>query len=291
MYSPKPNQLKGVLPLLTLPISLLLGFIQGVAEFLPISSSGHLSLLQNFFKMEHEFGFFNVLLHLGTFVSICIVYRQDILDMILEFFGGIKAIATKDKAPIPPARRLVMMVIIATLPLVLVLPVKDKLDALNHNTIFISCALLVTGLLLFFADRRLGDGRKTERTATVLDALLVGCAQAIATVPGLSRSGTTIAAGMLRGYKREFAVRFSFLMSLPAVLGANLLEFKEVLEIGGIEASYIPLYIAGFVVSAVVGYFAIGLVKKLSDEGKFGLFAYYCWAVGGLSLLAGLIMK
>ena len=287
----KPDRLKGDIPLLTLPITLLLGFIQGIAEFLPISSSGHLSLLQNFFNMEHEFGFFNVLLHLGTFVSICIVYRQDIVDMMRELFGGIKAIATRDKAPIPPARRLVMMVIVATLPLFLVLPVKDKLDALNHNTTFISCALLVTGLVLYFADKRLGNGRKTERTATVLDALLVGCAQAIATVPGLSRSGSTIAAGMLRGYRRDFAVRFSFLMSLPAVLGANLLEFKDVLDAGGIDAAYVPLYIAGFVVSAVVGYFAIGLVKKLSDEGKFGLFAYYCWAVGGLSLVASLLIK
>ena len=277
--------------MLTLPITLFLGFIQGVAEFLPISSSGHLSLLQNFFKMEHEFGFFNVLLHLGTFVSICIVYRQDIVDMVLEFFGGIKAIAIGDKAPVPPARRLVMMILVATLPLFLVLPVKDKLDALNHNTKFISCALIVTGLLLYFVDKRLGGGRKTERTATVLDALLVGFAQAIATVPGLSRSGSTIAAGMLRGYKREFAVRFSFLMSLPAVLGANLLEFKDVLDAGGIEASLIPLYIGGFVVSAVVGYFAIGLVKKLSDEGKFGLFAYYCWAVGGLALVASFFVK
>lgn len=275
---------------LTLPLSLLLGLIQGIAEFLPISSSGHLSLLQNFFQLEHEFGFFNVLLHLGTLVSVCIVYRRDIINMIKEFFFGIRAIATGDRATIPPARRLVLLIILGTLPLFAVLPVKNILDELNHNTIFISCALLVTGFVLFFSDR-LAKGKKTEKTATVKDALLVGCAQALATVPGFSRSGSTIAAGMMCGFRRDFAVRFSFLLSLPAVLGANLLELIGVIKDGGFDAQLVPLYLAGMIVSGVVGYFAIGLVKKLSEKGKFGVFAYYCWTVGAISLIASLVLK
>lgn len=275
---------------LSLPLSMLLGLVQGIAEFLPISSSGHLSLLQNFFGLEHEFGLFNVLLHLGTLVSVCIVYWGDVVDMVKEFFFGVKAIATGDKAKAPPARRLVLLIIVATLPLFLVLPVKDVLDELNHSTLFISCALLVTGVVLFASDR-MAKGRKTEKTATVKDALLVGCAQAIATVPGLSRSGSTIAAGMMVGYKREFAVRFSFLLSLPAVLGANILELIDVISEGGFDPSMVGIYLAGMLVSAVVGYFAIRLVKQLSEKGKFGVFAYYCWAVGAISLLASIFVK
>ena len=116
----------------------------------------------------------------------------------------------------------------------------------------------------------------------------MGCAQAVATVPGLSRSGTTISVGMLRGFDRKFAVRFSFLMSLPAILGANILEFKDAVELG-IDAGMMPVYLVGVAVAAVVGYFAIRLVNMLADKGKFGKFSYYCWAVGLGSLIAGIV--
>ena len=145
---------------------------------------------------------------------------------------------------------------------------------------------VVTGCILFLSDRY-GGGRKTVRTATVKDVLLVGAAQGLATIPGLSRSGTTISVGMLRGFDRSFAVRFSFLMSLPAVLGANVLEIKDAVQ-SGFPMEELPMYLVGVAVSAVVGYFAIRLVKTLSDQGKFGHFAYYCWAVGLGSLLAGI---
>ena len=178
-------------------------------------------------------------------------------------------------------------IIIATLPLFAVLLIKDKVDALFGNTIFVSCALIATGFLLFFSDR-ISQGRKTAKNATVVDALIVGCAQAVATVPGLSRSGTTISVGMLRGFDRKFAVRFSFLMSLPAILGANILEFKDAVELG-IDAGMMPVYLVGVAVAAVVGYFAIRLVNMLADKGKFGKFSYYCWAVGLGSLIAGIV--
>ena len=116
----------------------------------------------------------------------------------------------------------------------------------------------------------------------------MGIAQAIATCPGISRSGTTISVGMMRGFDRAFAVRFSFLMSLPAVLGANVLEIKDALA-SNFPIEELPMYLVGVAVSAVVGYFAIRLVKSLSDKGKFGKFAYYCWAVGLGSLVAGIV--
>ena len=146
--------------------------------------------------------------------------------------------------------------------------------------------LLVTGCLLFASDR-VRHGRKTERSATLIDVLIVGVAQAIATCPGISRSGITISAGMLRGYDRTFAVRFSFLMSLPAVFGATLLELIDAVQ-AGIDTSLLPVYLVGMLVAGVVGYFAIRLVNLLAGKGKFGAFAYYCWAAGAISLAASL---
>lgn len=273
--------------------SAFLGLVQGIAEFLPISSSGHLALMQNLMGIqsaENSNLFFDVLLHLGTLVAIFVAYREIIWEMILEFFrwiGDMVHGGTGEKE-IPPARRMILLIIVGTLPLFAVLPVKDYVEQLSNSSLFIGCALLVTGALLFTADR-ISHGRKTERSATILDTVIVGFAQAIATVPGLSRSGTTIAAGMLRGYSRDFAVRYSFLMSIPAVLGANLLSLKDALE-AGIDTSLLPVYLVGVAVAAVSGYFAIKLVNLLTDKGKFGAFAYYCWAVGALAIVLSIAL-
>ena len=273
-------------------MSILMGIIQGVAEFLPISSSGHLALFQTFFgmeNMEEKYIFFTVLLHFGTLISVCMVYWRDIVDMIREFFLGIAALAGRKDTGVapPPARRMVMLIIIATVPLFVMVFLRDAVNQLFSNSIMVSCALLATGFILFFSDR-IARGHKTARNATVADALIVGCGQALAVIPGLSRSGTTISVGMMRGFDRAFAVRFSFLMSLPAVLGANVLEIKDALA-SNFPIEELPMYLVGVAVSAVVGYFAIRLVKSLSDKGKFGKFAYYCWAVGLGSLVAGIV--
>ena len=273
-------------------LSILMGIIQGVAEFLPISSSGHLALFQTFFGMEtveEKYMFFTVLLHFGTLISVCVVYWRDIADMIREFFLGIAALVGRKDTGVtpPPARRMVMLIIIATLPLFVMVLLQDAINQLFSNSIMVSCALIVTGFILFFSDR-LAKGHKTVRNATVADALIVGCGQALAVIPGLSRSGTTISVGMLRGFDRAFAVRFSFLLSLPAILGANVLEIKDAVE-AGFPMEELPMYLVGVAVAAVVGYFAIRLVKSLADKGKFGKFAYYCWAVGLGSLIAGVI--
>ena len=273
-------------------MSILMGIIQGVAEFLPISSSGHLALFQTFFgmeNMEEKYMFFTVLLHFGTLISVCMVYWRDIVDMIREFFLGIAALAGRKDTGVapPPARRMVMLIIIATVPLFVMVFLQDAVNQLFSNSIMVSCALLATGFILFFSDR-MARGHKTAKNATVADALIVGCGQALAVIPGLSRSGTTISVGMMRGFDRAFAVRFSFLMSLPAVLGANVLEIKDALA-SNFPIEELPMYLVGVAVSAVVGYFAIRLVKSLSDKGKVGELAYYCWAVGLGSLVAGIV--
>ena len=137
--------------------------------------------------------------------------------------------------------------------------------------------------MLFFSDR-VKKGRKTEKTATMKDALIVGLGQAIATCPGISRSGTTITVGCFVGYERSFAVRFSFLMSIPAILGANILSLKDALEAGIIWGD-VPVYLVGVAVAALSGYACIRLLKMIAAKGKFGAFAYYCWAVGALTLV------
>ncbi|WP_295616150.1 undecaprenyl-diphosphate phosphatase [uncultured Intestinimonas sp.] len=273
--------------------SILMGILQGVTEFLPVSSSGHLTLFQYFFGQDPESTdmLFTILLHFGTLISVCVYYWRDVLGMIREFFLGLAAIFSKrgTTGRPPEARRLVLMVIVATLPLFAVLLVKNWLDAAFSNVTFVSLALIATGFILFFSDR-MAKGHKNARTATMKDALIVGCVQAVATLPGLSRAGTTISAGMMVGFDRTFAVRFSFLMSLPAVLGANILEVVDAAASASFDLSLLPMYVVGVVVAGVVGYLAIRLVNMLAQKGKFGKFAYYCWAVGAISLVAGTIV-
>jgi undecaprenyl-diphosphatase len=265
-----------------------------VAEFLPISSSGHLAILQNLFGMtttDNGHMFFDVLLHFGTLISICIVYWGDIVAMVRELVDcchGRGGVIAEDGKAHYPAARLFLMIVIATLPLFLVLPVNDYVEQLYYHTAFIGVALILTGCILYVADRML-PGRKTESSMRVRDALIIGLCQAVATIPGLSRSGTTIAAGMATGQRRDYAVKFSFLLSLPAVLGANILSLVKAIK-AGIDATLIPAYLIGMAVAMVSGVFAIGLVKTITNKGKFGKFSYYCWTVGALTIILSLIL-
>ena len=271
--------------------SFLLGLVQGIAEFLPISSSGHLAIAQNLLGMSDAGTvpeFFDVLLHLGTLVAVFVAYWADIKDMVLEFFRGAgDLIHHSTPNPVPPARRLILLIILGTLPLFVVLPVKDAVQGLSNSMAFIGAALIVTGVLLFVSDR-VKKGRKNERTATWLDVLIVGIGQAIATMPGISRSGMTITTSCFVGFERKFAVRFSFLLSIPAVLGANILSLADAAK-AGINWAEVPVYLVGVVTAAVVGYLCIRLLRFIADRGKFGAFAYYCWAVGVLTLVLNVI--
>ena len=276
---------------MTYLMSAVLGFLQGVAEFLPISSSGHLSLFQHFFGMEEPDSLFNILLHFATLIAVCVYYFQDVVEMIVEFFRGVAALfsRTPSRGNPPEGRRLVLLVIVGTLPLFAVLPVESKIEMLGGSPVFVSCALLVTGCVLFLSDRY-GGGRKTAKNATIKDALLVGLAQGVATIPGLSRSGCTISAGMAMGFQRKFAVRYSFLLSLPAVFGATLLKvIKTIKAAEPLAEGILPKYLLGMAVAGVVGYFSIRLVDLLASKGKFGAFAWYCWGAGLLFLVLSLV--
>ena len=277
---------------LSLLSAILLGLIQGVAEFLPISSSGHLAIAEHLLSSGSTEvpGFYDVLLHLGTLIAVFAAYWQDIVDMIRELIDGVRDLAHGSTPnPVPPARRMILLIIVGTLPLFAVLPVHDLIEGLGDSLYFVAAALVVTGGLLFFSDR-VRKGRKTEKNASLVDVLLVGVAQAIATCPGISRSGTTITAGCFVGFERKFAVRFSFLLSIPAILGANILSLKDALE-GEIVWADVPVYLVGVAVAAGVGYLCIRLLRMIADKGRFGWFAYYCWAAGALTLVLALLGK
>ena len=261
-----------------------LGLLQGLTEFLPVSSSGHLALFQNWFGLENtDNTLFTVLLHFATLIAVCVAFRKDILDMLRELGGMISDLTHRRPQNPAPARRMILLIVVGSMPLVLILlpPIRNLVDIVTETPLAIGLLLCVTGVLLFLTDR-LPRGHKTEKSALVTDGLMVGLSQCLAIMPGLSRSGATISTGLFRKFNRAFAVRFSFLLSLPAVLGATLLELKDVLKPAEANAATLSLWpcIVGMLVAAIVGYFAIGLVRRLIDNGKFGIFAYYCLGMG-----------
>ena len=269
----------------------LLGLVQGIAEFLPISSSGHLSIINNLFNLsEIQNGhlLFDVLLHFATLISILIVYWQDIVLMVYELLGFVNLgpMAGQRQARYPSAR-MFLMIVIATLPLFLILPIRKQLEVLYYRNIFIGIAIILTGCMLYVSDKMI-PGKKNERSMTISDALIIGLCQCVATIPGLSRSGTTITAGIATGLRRDYAVKFSFLMSIPAVLGANILSIADAVK-AGIDWASVPAYLVGMVVALLSGIISIHFLRYISAKGKFGGFAYYCWVVGVLAIIMSII--
>lgn len=263
-------------------LSALLGLVQGLTEFLPISSSGHLVLIQQIFKIDIDGGykFFDLLLHLGTLVAVFAAFRSDIQKLISEFFkwvkDGFKLNGNAD-------RRFILLIIISVLPLFAVALFNDYLDAVFENPKIVGAGLICTAILLYICDRTV-CGKMTSAEAPLWTGLAVGAAQCVAVIPGLSRSGTTITAGVLCGFTREFAVKFAFIMSIPAILGANILTVPDALS-EMISFDVIPVYLVGMTVAAVSGYFAIKLIKYLSAKSGFRWFEVYCLILGIATLI------
>ena len=276
-------------------LALLLGLIQGIAEFLPISSSGHLSVLQNLIGVHAEEGhlLFDVLLHLGTMVSIIVYYRKDIRAMFSDTFrllrGEDRVNDWVGEAPATPSVRIVILIFVATLPLFIAIPFMGYIETLFYKTGFTGFALIMTGALLYASDKFVTHGYKNEKTIRLSDAFIIGLAQMIALIPGLSRSGTTIAVGMSRGLSRDFSIKFSLLLSLPAVLGSTIITLVKAFK-SGVDFSMMPIYLAGCAVAAGVGYLSIGLLRRIMSKGKFGYFAYYCAGAGVVTILLSVIL-
>ncbi len=270
--------------------------VQGLTEFLPVSSSGHLILASELLGINTDGGpIFEVLLHIGTLVAVFIVYYKDVWGLIKEgmmlIVDGVRYLVNKTAHPFKmyPERKMVILVIVASIPTaILGLFVEAFLqDLFMSSVIPVGVLLLVTcGLLL--ASQKIKIGKKRVEKATYKDALAVGIVQGIATLPGISRSGSTIVAGMAGGFDKEFAIRFSFLISIPAIAGAALLTLLKA-DFADLAANWGP-YLLGTVLSAVVGYLCIRTLLKLLQNNKFHYFGYYCGAMGLIAIAWGLFL-
>lgn len=272
---------------MTITEGILLGLIQGLAEFLPISSSGHLAILQYVFGIKGEQVLsFAVLLHFGTLVSLFAVYYKDIWQLILELIATIKDLLTGKGLGMKnnETRRLGVMILVATVPTAMIgLLFNDFFEGLYHSLTAIGIALLITGTILWLVERMKPKG-KSLREMTLLDAILVGLFQSVAIAPGISRSGATIVGSLFTGLNRPLAVKFAFLISIPSIMGAVILEAPDAFAYG-IDSSILVPILAGVVVAAVSGFLAIKTMIRLVSNRTLHLFSYYTWAVGILVLL------
>ncbi|MCL1824125.1 MAG: undecaprenyl-diphosphate phosphatase [Oscillospiraceae bacterium] len=273
-------------------IVVLQGILQGLTEFLPVSSSGHLSVFGHFTDMGGEESLLLiVVLHLGTLAAVLIAFRETIMGMIKEFFLCIADIFTgrfKWKT-MNDNRKMLFMTIVSTSVLIPVyLFLKDYFTAPegDGDIIFEGIAFIFTAVLLFLSDACV-KGFKTGKDMKIKDAFTIGLFQVIALFPGVSRSGSTITGGLLCGLSRQTAVTFSFILGIPAILGGGVLELKSALE-SDLQLNYLELLI-GFTVAAVVGFFAIKLVKLLAKKEKFKIFGVYTAILGVFCIVWGVL--
>ena len=262
------------------------GVLQGITEFLPVSSSGHLALFQHFSKVEAESsGFIMALLHLGTLVAIFVAFRETIWALIKEALSMLKDIFTLKFTlkQMNDERKMIVMLIVATLPLVILYPFKSVYDSIvaKGGLLLLGFCFLYTSAILFISDRK-DNGKKTVREMSYGNALFIGLFQGIALFPGISRSGSTIGSSLIAGFSKDFAVKFSFILGIPAILGGCLVEIKEAMETS-VPVEILPMVI-GIVVAAIVGYLSIKMIDWLVKTDKYKVFAYYTLVVGIITL-------
>ncbi len=248
--------------MVTLIEILILAVVQGLTEWLPISSSGHLVIAQKYLGLNLPL-IFSAMLHVGTVVVVLVVFRKDVADIL-------RALVKRDFET--DEGKLALFIALGSVPIALIgFVFQDFFESLFNNLLLVGSALLITGFVLFFSEKRIGN-----RKMSILDSLLIGLTQAVAIIPGVSRSGVTITTGLLRKIDKATAFKYSFLLSVPAVIGATVLESRE-LVVGNVDM--IPLFL-GAVISMIVGYISLKLLQKIVMREKFHLFAYYCWIVG-----------
>lgn len=267
------------------------GIIQGITEFLPVSSSGHLSLYQHFSGNSGDGALlFSAFLHLGTLLAVFIAFRRTITEMVLESLDIIKKIFTGKFSfkNLKPSGRAVIMMMMSLVMLIPFYIFRDFFESIAQDNDIITegICFIYTAVLLFLADRY-SSGYKTFGDIKSKDAITVGVFQGIALLPGISRSGSTIAGGLFSGFKRETAVEYSFILGIPAIAGGCFMEAKEAFENN--ETGIQPVsFLIGFIVSAIVGIASIKLVKILIKSDKFGIFAVYTLLLGIAAVILGI---
>jgi len=282
--------------------AIFMGLIQGITEFLPVSSSGHLAIFQHIFNLDTGTGvLFESMLHLGTLIAVCVVFWNDVKNLVIHGFGlvadvivnGYNFAMNKIKNENRPMRKLInhayrkfaALIIVTSVPTAVIGLVLSKLTESASTVLLIpGVGLLITAIELLIVDGRKG-GKKKAKATTYKDAAIIGAVQGVATIPGISRSGSTIAACLFLGLDKGFAVKYSFLMSVPAIVGANLLELRHIGD-DALTGSLVASYVVGMVVAAVVGYICVKVMINIVKKSKYQYFAYYCAAVGIISLVA-----
>ncbi len=277
---------------------IILGILQGLTEFLPVSSSGHLVLGQIYFNITEFVLIFDISVHLGTLLAVLVVYFSDIKLMMVSIFGFLgNLVSHKPVGPLLKTDenlKLAGFIIMGSIPTALIgLVLKNFEQVLFSSDTLVGCMLILTGSILWFSRRYYcngapggnlsGNSGDNSGKLDIKRALFIGIVQGLAVIPGISRSGSTIVAGMVAGLDRDKAARFSFLLSIPAVGGALILGAKDAMETDFVMN---PAIIYGTIASFVVGLIALKLLLKLVHSGKFHLFAPYCWLVGMLVLLS-----
>jgi undecaprenyl-diphosphatase len=263
---------------------IILGVLQGLTEFLPVSSSGHLVLVEELLHISHDADIaFEVFVHFGTLVSVVLMFWKEIKLTVLSFWGGIiKPSSIKQLYKHDDYFRLAVFIIIGCIPAgVMGILFEKELERPFNDPKLVSVMLLITGLILFltkFANPK--ENSKVGFPSTII----IGIAQAVAIIPGISRSGITISSALFAGVSRENSAKFSFLLALPVIFGATLLKTKEIFGTP-IPFNRLIFLITGATVAAIVGYFAIRIVLGILQKKRFSWFAYYCFIVGILGIL------
>ena len=268
--------------------AIILGIIQGLTEFLPVSSSGHLVLFQRLFGLEEAELFFDVCVHLGTLLAVMVVFRQEIKNIISALMRFISSTGSKktisQKIESDPDLKMALLIVIGSIPTaVLGFLFRGIADRLFASAFIAGLMLMVTGLLLWLT--RWAATRVEQPGAdrlTPKNALIIGVVQGLAIIPGISRSGSTISIGLLLGISREMAARYSFLLSIPAIIGAGLLSLKAGLSQTDLA---IQISVLGAAVAALVGYGALKSLLHVVKKGRLHLFAPYCWLAGILAII------
>ena len=264
------------------------GMIQGLTEFLPVSSSGHLALAHAFFGMTGAESClsFDILLHLATLIVVFVVYHKDIFSLCGAFFSVLRKCLSGHFRirSLNETERMALLLVLATIPLAGAFFLKDYSELLSAYPKAVGILLIANGILLLIADG-FSEKKRGKGELSVKGAFGIGVCQLLAIFPGISRSGSTISGGMLFGLSRENAVKFSFLMSVPAIIGANVVNIPEAISMP-VEKMALGYYLIGMAAALVSGFAAMKFLTYISAKEKFGFFAYYCIAIGMTALLA-----
>jgi undecaprenyl-diphosphatase len=268
--------------------AIILGVVQGLTEFLPVSSSAHLVFMTDILGLPQNVAF-DTLLHLGTLVAVVAYFWKDLIKIISSFISSLIDIFRgrfKKGLEEKPFKKLSWLIIVGTIPAgIMGILLQKQFEALFTSIFYVGIFLIITGLLLWGAER-VKPGEKDIKDISFKNAIVIGVAQGIAIAPGISRSGATISAGLFSGLNRELAARFSFLLSIPAILGAALVQAKDITSFDTGTA----VLIAGFVSALIFGYLAIKLLLKIIKERTLMVFAYYCWIVGLAAIIISLFL-